>query len=264
MVREPPLPPPTSCLSVPSSPRGDPRRRPSHATVRPTSPVGTVREPPFPLQHHPSPSPLSPRGNPRRRPSHARSGHPPVHSRNRPPHGYISLPTLPRRGDPSRRPLHSTVQPTSPVEAVHEPPFPFQHHASPSPLPLGATLVVARYMRPCGQPPRRGGSGTALPPPTSSLSVHSPPRGDPRRRPLHSTVRPTSPVGAGFKPPLFFPLYNSPHLSFLAPHHAIPSPSRNLAPNAQRSPPIPPERVTIQHPRLVITSFPKRPCLIAK
>ena len=31
--------------------------------------------------------------------------------------------------------------------------LPLQHHASPSPLPVGATLVVARYMRPCDQPP---------------------------------------------------------------------------------------------------------------
>ena len=123
-------------------------------------PAGAVQRPPFPLQHHPSPSPL-PLGASLVVARYIQPfNQPPPQGRfaNRPsPSNIISLrPLSTRRGDPSRRPLHSTVQPTSPVEAVHEPPFPFQHHASPSPLPVGATLVVARYMRPCDQPPPAG------------------------------------------------------------------------------------------------------------
>ena len=51
-----------------------------------------------------------------------------------------------------------------------------------SSLPVGASLVghhVARYIQPSVKTnlPRSGGSGTALPPPTSYLSVPSPPVG---------------------------------------------------------------------------------------
>ena len=113
-------------------------------------------------------------------------------------------------------------------------------------------------MRPFNQPPPIGAAQKPpFPPPTSSLSVHSPPRGNPRHRPLHSTVRPTSPVGADLKPPLFFPLYNSPHLSLTIPsppHHATPSPSKEsrpqpstFSPNFTPSPhyPTPPSRDNI-------------------
>ena len=155
------LPPPTSSLSVPYSPRGDPSRRPLHS--------GTVL---------PSTNILP------------RSGGSGTASF---PSNIIPLrPLSPRRGDPRRRPLHSTVQPTSPVGAVREPPFPLQHHASPSPLPRRGD--PRRRPPPLFRPPRhsRGISSPSngyssptlffpgrfgnriLPPPTSSLSVPSP------------------------------------------------------------------------------------------
>ena len=159
-------------LHFPFPRRGDPRRRPSHPnrathlprragsrTVLPNPLSSRMRGPiPFPhlpfsrpssspSAHHPSPLPFFPRRACPREDS-----------------GRESIPfPLFRRGVPHRRPLHSTVRPTSPVATVREPPFPIRcprgcGDPSPSPTSVGASLIVARYIQPCGQPPCRGGS----------------------------------------------------------------------------------------------------------
>ena len=62
---------------------------------------------------------------------------------NQPP-----LPLMSFCAQPSSPHVIPSAHPTSPVGTVLEPPFPLQHHASPSPLPVGATLVVALSNQP--------------------------------------------------------------------------------------------------------------------
>ena len=123
-----------------------------------------------------------------------------------PPHHPVPIrPRLPRRGTLPHHPSPPSANSPRPVPK----PTPFARRSVPrNILPYHPTPPTARR-EPALVVARRG--PVPSPPPTTARGSIQP-------------SSPTSPVGADFKPPLFFPLYNSPHLSFLALHISFQAP----------------------------------------
>ena len=108
------------------------------------------------------------------------------------------IPRHPRRPPPPPQPTTSIKKKPSPVGPVHEPPSPLQHHASPSPLPVGASHPSSPlHVIPSTHPTS---SVEAVREPPFHLQHHASPSPlpvavVPRGRPSHLTVRPTFPIG---------------------------------------------------------------------